>query len=147
MVVSITPFKGPRHNLLVAEPPSPAAGASLIWAVPDKRIVEITSVTVLLSNDAPGTDRFLYIDGMTSTGVLFGRSGATCVQAPSLDFLYHFAIGARELANLAFEDVYCRLTDGLQLDSDESLKIAVFDMEAGDQLSDCVIRYYAWQQG
>ena len=146
MVSPLTPFKGPRHDLVSLGLPNPGVSMALFWTVPDKTIVELVTVNFLFTTAAVVADRFVQLEGFNGVQS-FSISPAMSLQPASLVWYYFFAKGSEPFDNTANGRLFSPLTSPLFLVSGEQMKIHVISMQAGDALTSCAIRYFAWQEG
>lgn len=147
MVAPITPFMGPRHDLVVVTAASPGAGNVLSWTVPAKTIIEVVGVNTRLVTNAIVANRHLFVVGVSSAAVINIHSPAGIVQPASSDWAYMFSVGIETFDNSSSDRVYQPLAAKLQIDSLGVVRVYVTNMNGGDQIMSAVIRYYAWQQG
>jgi len=147
MVTPITPFKGQRYDLLVAQPADPAPGMNLYWTRSDKTIIEIVSLHIRLTTSVVVGDRLVWIEGLTPGVLSIVRSAALIVQPASYTWSYYFAVGGQPRDHSVNLEVYQPLAAHFQLDDGERLKVGVTGLGLADQLYGCLIRYFAWQQG
>lgn len=146
MVAPITPFRGPRYDLIVVQPTAPGPGSALTWTVPNKEIIEIISVRIGLNTSVVVVDRLVYLFGIAG-GVNFGPCPATIVQPASQNWLYYFGVGVPVYDNSGDNEYYGPLMSLFQLEAGDSLRITANNMVGNDQIGSCILRYMCWQQG
>lgn len=146
MVAPITPFRGPRYDLLVVQPTAPGPGSSLTWTVPSGQIIEVISVRIGLNTSVVVANRLIYIMGIAG-GVNFGPCPATIVQTALNNWLYYFGVGVPVYDNSANNEYYGPFMSLFQLEAGDSLRIAANNIDVADQIGSCVLRYMCWQQG
>ena len=146
MVSPLTPFKGPRHDLVTLGLDDPAGAAPLIWSVPDKTIIEIVGIDFMFSTSAVVADRFVQVEGFNGVQS-FSISPPLSLQPASLLWYYFFTLGIIGFDNTANGRLFSPLASSLVLGNGDQLKLHTVSAQVGDHLGSCVIRYFAWQEG
>jgi len=140
-------FKTERYDIQTLAIPDPALGATVTWAVPANTVVHIVGVIFRFVTGAVAVNRWPYLYLTTGGANAMHRNPVMALQAANIDMLYAMEIGWPFLDLTAVENLKVGpLLEFLELKTGEELQIDSFNMNAGDQFSDILIRVRRWQE-
>ncbi len=142
------PFKSDRYDLLTVQVANPVPGDPVLYTVPDNDVIHIVGVLVRLTTDATVIARRIYISILNVPDRWpIQRSTANIGQDANLAWDYWFSCGVDPVGNTAIDNAHShRLAFGLQLKGEEILEVSAYQLQPGDLLTDCYIRFYSWSQ-
>lgn len=141
-----TPFMGERHDIVNVEPPNPAAGGLLSWAVPDNTVVQVVAVKVHLTTSGLIINRLVEVY-ISDGGVVIPNTPAAIVQPTGKAWTYFFTIGIAPLdVTTDTSEVYSPLGCCYQLETGSSLIVNVNNIQGTDQIAAVKIRYFCWER-
>ena len=127
-------------DLITIRPADPAVAANFSYNLPDGQRLKIIGVQFNLATDANAANRFVRITGADPTGSFIVCS-TNKEQTASTTRLYNFSVGAMPAADVAsLPFIQGALCDDLFLRDDETLDSDIISLQAGDQISNIVIR-------
>lgn len=133
-------------DIVTLEPPDPAAGAGYTFGVPANSRVQIIGVSFTLTTDANAANRLPYCEGYDGALTFLGSSFNSPVVANSV-VRAHFSIhGGGQQASGTYNFAMIALADHLYLRINDTLRINVVSIQAGDTITDIAIRYKQWVQ-
>lgn len=144
----MTPIHSPIDKrvfeLVTVQVGDPAVGQPLSWTVNDNQRVEILSVSFLFVASGVGANRVLQVWSVIG-GQGLQQSLAKGVQTAGETCQYHFAVGTAGEDEITDHEIQCAaLATDHFLAAGEQLKAIAWDQDAGDQISNGVIRYKRW---
>lgn len=125
-------------------PGNPAAGANFFENVPPNTRIEIISITATLTTDANVIDRLLLFHGFDATQA-FCNSAPPFRQADSTTRTYFMGTATQNTDHASvFGFVFGSLSDKFILNSGDSTRITVQNIQATDALTNIIIRFKQW---
>ena len=129
-------------GLVTLQPDNPAAGNNLYWECPEDTRVLVHSVFFLLTTDANVANRRVCVQA-THGSVGFSQAPAPGHQVASETIYYRFApciLGIDESADLSY--MWAPISEHLYLERGHALQSLIVNIQATDQISELLIRYY-----
>lgn len=138
-----------RHMVESIAIPMPAAGAPIIYAVPDNQVIQVVGLYFALATSGVVADRRVVVHAYqdVGTGVVQG-SVASVVQTATTTYDYDFSCGIApvDASGDAPSLVVVPLACGLQLQAGEELHIYALRMDVADQFAAITMRSYRWKE-
>ena len=129
-------------GLVTTEPSDPAAGANLQWDSPENTRILVHSVFLYLVTDAAAANRRVTIQASHGS-IPFSQAPAPGHQVASESIYYRFApciLVIDQSADLSY--MWAPISEHLYLEPSHSLETNVLNLQATDQISSVLIRYY-----
>lgn len=140
-------FKTERYDVVTVPIANPALGAHVNWAVPANQVIHIVGIYFRLVTGAAVVDRWPYVYITTGGANAMHRNPVMALQTATVDMFYAMEIGWPFLDLTAVEDLKVGpLLDFLEIKTGEELHIDAYNLNAGDQFSDILIRVRQWQE-
>jgi len=121
---------------------SPAAGVDFRWDSPEDTRILVISISFLLTSDANIDNRRATVRAYQGP-VQIAEAPAPGLQVASESLTYHFAPCVLGIDDSTDNPVmWAPISPNMVLDRDHSLASNIYAIQAGDQISNIVIRYY-----
>lgn len=131
-------------ELVTIDPPNPAVASPYTFIVPAHTVIQTIGLTFILATDANVANRRVYLHA--GTGAVYWARVMSSVDQPANDTMYYyFILGPIDPFYSAPQNqAQFPLFDNVFLYPTERFSIAIYDTQAGDQLSDIHIGYKRW---
>ena len=141
-------FQDDRYDLVTVSPGNPAVGSGLHWPCPANRVIHVVGVYCsLLTLTAVVINRWMYVD-IENAGLADAMFSPSIAGQPQMaGWNYHWTVGVTPRNFfIPAPTLTAPLGACYQLKTGDFLNIRCLNMQATDQITDCCLRYYEWNE-